>query len=366
MSVNLEDMSVDELKAYIVEQEGKEKIADKIQHAFKLLLNSVYGAMGTPYFRMYNMHIAEGITLSGQAAVSQSYSMFNDYLNKKLKSSHDYIVASDTDSAYVDLSRFVNAIIPTDTPHTKKVDAVVKLCDEHFAGMLESTFDEFAEATNAWSNSIDMKREAVATACFVAKKNYVMNVYDNEGTRYASPKQKITGLEAIKSSTPEFLRGKLKEGYHYVFGSTETELQAYVTRTKAEYMALPISKIAGTISVNEIDKFEDGSGGYVSGTPGHVRGAISYNTAIKKMGLGNKYELIRPGDKVKIVPLKLPNPLHATSLCFLSTFPHEIINEKYINRDDNYDKYFVKPITRVIAIAKWKHEYTPSLSELFG
>ena len=37
--------------------------------AIKILLNSLYGALGNKYFRYFDMRMAEGITLSGQLSV---------------------------------------------------------------------------------------------------------------------------------------------------------------------------------------------------------------------------------------------------------------------------------------------------------
>jgi DNA polymerase elongation subunit (family B) len=69
------------------------------QMARKVQLNSLYGAIGTPYFRYYKLANAEAITLSGQVAIRWIENKVNQYLNKVLKTSEvDYVIASDTDS----------------------------------------------------------------------------------------------------------------------------------------------------------------------------------------------------------------------------------------------------------------------------
>lgn len=365
MQQDLTKMSNSELLEYLDLCKTEAHLADKKQHSLKVLMNSLYGALGTPYFRMYDVHMAEGITLSGQAVVAESYKMFNNYLNTKLGTNSDYVVASDTDSCYIDLSAFVKSVVPADLPHEKKVDAVCKICDQHFSKMLNATFATFAERTNAWRNAIDMKRESVASSCFVAKKNYVMNVYDNEGTRYAVPKQKITGLEAIKAATPEFFREKLKDGYSFVFGKTEAEVQKFVLDVYSEYMNLPVDRIAGTTTVNDIQKFQDGEG-YLPGTPSHVRASIAYNNLVDRSGQAGALSKIRSGDKVKIVPLKKQNPIRENFFCYPEAFPTTLMNEKFIDREGNYQKYFVAPFKRVLDVVKWKHESVPSLDDLFG
>jgi len=364
VSKNLTELSDIELSAYLTECNNNVSKFDKSQHSVKILLNSLYGALGSPFFRMYDKAQAEGITLSGQAVVTQSYIVFNDYLNTMLKTNTDYAVASDTDSVYVNLTPLVDALFPKDTSHDQLVDGIVGLCDGHFSDMLAARFAEYAIETNAYTNAIDMKREAVATACFVAKKNYVMRVYDNEGTRYATPKLKITGLEAIKSSTPKFFQDKLKAGYSFVFDKTESDVHSFVDSVYKEYAARPIESIAATISVTELEKYIEGDG-FKSGTPGHVKAAVTYNNCIESHNLGNKYHKIRAGDKIKIISLKMPNPLKQKYFAYLDKFPHEFIPEKYIDRDSNYEKYFVTPLNRVLGTVKWNHEYTSSLEDFF-
>nr|BCU99765.1 MAG: hypothetical protein CM15mV30_0580 [uncultured marine virus] len=46
---------------------------------------------------------------------------------------------------------------------------------------------------------------------WTAKKRYILNVHNSEGVQYAEPKLKIMGLEVVKSSTPGYVRTKLKE-----------------------------------------------------------------------------------------------------------------------------------------------------------
>lgn len=349
----------------------KEHFYDKTQHAIKILMNSMYGAMGTQYFRLYNVHIAEGITLTGQATVTQSFKLFNDYMNGVLKTDTDYIVASDTDSCMIDMTAFVNKVIPKDDTFEMRLNKIQAITDGHFADMLEKTFDEFALHTNAWENSIVMDREGITSALFIAKKNYVMKVYDKEGTRFATPQYKITGLEAIKSSTPAYFRDKLKDGYTYVFDKLESDVHKFVTSVHDEYMNLAVEEIAGTTSVTELVKYMDGNGGFISGTPAHVRGAIAYNKMIDDFGLGGKYTKIRPGDKIKIAPLVKQNPValmftgDVKFFCYVDKYPYEMLDDKYIDRYGNYEKYFVVPFQRALSVINWKAISEPSLSDFF-
>lgn len=103
---DIDTMTKEELEEYIKIAEEQEHKFDKKQHAVKILLNSLYGALGTPYFRFFNIHCAEAITLTGQATTAQSFKLFNDFLNGILGTDKDYAIASDTDST--DFSTLIN------------------------------------------------------------------------------------------------------------------------------------------------------------------------------------------------------------------------------------------------------------------
>ena len=82
---------------------------------------------------------------------------------------------------------------------------------------------DLSKYTNAYKNAMVMKREVVSNkAIWVAKKRYMMNVLDEEGVRLAKPKMKIMGIEAVKSSTPQVCRGKIKEAINLIMNKDES------------------------------------------------------------------------------------------------------------------------------------------------
>lgn len=79
----------------------KEEIAllDSSQHAYKILANSGYGAIGNKTFRYYLEDIAEGITSTGQLAIKFIAKSINDMLNKEFQTTgFEYVIYIDTDS----------------------------------------------------------------------------------------------------------------------------------------------------------------------------------------------------------------------------------------------------------------------------
>ena len=84
---------------------------NNIQMAKKISLNSAYGAIGNQYFRYYKLENAEAITLSGQVSIRWIENRMNSYLNKILKTEDvDYVIASDTDSIYLNLGDLVDRV----------------------------------------------------------------------------------------------------------------------------------------------------------------------------------------------------------------------------------------------------------------
>ena len=77
---------------------------NNIQMARKIQLNSAYGAIGNQYFRYYKLANAEAITLSGQVSIRWIENKMNQKINQILKTEDvDYVIASDTDSIYLNL-----------------------------------------------------------------------------------------------------------------------------------------------------------------------------------------------------------------------------------------------------------------------
>ena len=57
------------------------------------------------------------------------------------------------------------------------------------------------QITNAYENRMVMEREVIADrGIWVAKKRYILNVHNNEGVQYKTPKLKMMGIEFLQSS----------------------------------------------------------------------------------------------------------------------------------------------------------------------
>ena len=176
---------------------------------FKIQLNSAYGAIGNEHFRYYKLEIAEAITLSGQLSIRWIEKKMNAYLNKVLKTQDvDYVIASDTDSMYLNLGPLVQSVYKgREKTNELVVTFLDKVASMELEKFIESSYQELADYLHAYDQKMKMKRENIAERGFwTAKKRYVLNVWDSEGVRYAKPKMKICGMETARSSTPAYFR----------------------------------------------------------------------------------------------------------------------------------------------------------------
>jgi len=196
---------------------------NNIQMARKIQLNSAYGAIGNEYFRYYKLENAEAITLSGQVSIRWIEDRMNNYLNKILKTENeDYVIAVDTDSIYLHLGPLVEVIYKEREKTTEGVVGFLnKICEMEFEKYISSSYEALANYVNAYEQKMFMKRENIADrGIWTAKKRYILNVWDSEGVRYAEPKLKMMGIEAVKSSTPAPCRTMIKDVLKLIMTNT--------------------------------------------------------------------------------------------------------------------------------------------------
>jgi len=340
---------------------------NNIQMAKKISLNSAYGAIGNQYFRYYKLANAEAITLSGQVSIRWIENRMNNYLNKILKTEgEDYVIASDTDSIYLNLGPLVEVIYKgREKTNESIVSFLNKICEMEFEKYITSSYETLAKYVNAYDQKMFMKRENIADrGIWTAKKRYILNVWDSEGVRYEEPNLKMMGIEAVKSSTPAPCRTMIKDGLKIMMNGTEEEVIDYIDDCRAKFKTLPPEDIAFPRTASNVQKYKASSTIYAKGTPIHIRGALLFNHYVKQKKLDNKYSLIGNGEKVKFLYLKKPNVIQENVISFIQDFPTEIGLDKYIDYDLQFEKSFVEPLKAILDAIGWNVEKTVNL-ELF-
>ena len=340
---------------------------NNLQLAKKVSLNSAYGALGSQYFRFYDLRQALAVTMAGQLSIRWIEDKLNNYLNKLLKTDIDYVIASDTDSIYLKLEPLVLSVFPKERETNKVIAFMDKVCEDKIQPFIDKSYSDLASYVHAYAQKMQMKREALANKGFwTAKKRYVLNVYNNEGVAYEEPEMKVMGLEVVKSSTPQVIRDKMKETIKLIINTDENTVQNFIAEFKEEFKTFPVEDISFPRGVNGIKEYSDSVTLYRKGTPIHVKGAIIYNEMLKKKELTKKYPLIQDGEKLKFTYLKQPNPVKDIVISYPTRLPKEFDIQEFIDYDMQFEKAFVEPIKVILDCIGWKTEKVNSLEDFFA
>ena len=345
---------------------------DNAQAVRKTQLNSAYGVTGTQYFRFYNTQMAEAITLSGQMTIQWIAKQLNEYLNKVADTKNvDYIIASDTDSMYINVDNIVKKYCK-ETDKRKIANFVNDMSKNAIEPFIDSNLKKLATQLNVNENRILMAREVIADrGIWTAKKRYALNVWDSKGIRYDKAKQKIVGMETNRSSTPEIVRTELKKCLNIILTGTESELKREIKEFKQYFMTAELEKIAFPRSANNMEKYADSRTIYIKKTPIATKAALLYNHYIKEFNIDHKYMRIQEGEKIKFLLLKEENPFSGfekndSVMGFIRTVPKEFDIEKYVDRKMQFEKAFIDPINTIMQKVGWKFEETNTIEDLFS
>ena len=333
------------------------------QMAIKILMNSLYGALGNQHFKYFDLRMAEGVTLTGQMVIQWAEKAINKEMNQIMKSSGtDYVIAIDTDSLYINFGPMIKQLAPKDP-----VKFLDKICKEHFEPVLKKAYDDLFQKMNCHQPRMEMSREVIADrGIWTAKKRYILNVHNSEGVQYDEPKLKIMGIEAIKSSTPEIVRGKFKEAFRIIISETEKDTQNFIQTFKKDFKSLPPEAVAFPRSVSNITDWRDRKTIYKKGSPIHVRGSLLYNKYLKDYKCTNRYELIENGSRIKFCYLRMPNTIKENVIAFPDVVPKEFGLERYIDYEKQFEKTFIDPLKLILDAIGWTVEEQQTLEDFFG
>ena len=359
------EVATDPKKKY----ELKNKIAryDNLQLAKKVSLNSAYGALGSQYFRFYDLRMALGVTTAGQLSIRWIEHKINQYMNGLLKTNDDYVIASDTDSIYLKLGPLVDKMYKDTTDVNKVIAFMDKVCEDKIQPFIDKSYQELATYVHAYDQKMQMKREGLSNkGIWTAKKRYILNVYNNEGVQYKEPQMKVMGLEMVKSSTPSAIREKMRQSIKLMINGTEDDIHTFIDEFRKAFKAMPPEEVSFPRGMNGLKEYSDAATLYKKGTPIHVKGAILYNAKLKQLKLDKKYPLIQEGEKIKFSYLKQPNPMKDMVISYPNRLPPEFGLQEYIDYDLQFEKAFLEPIKVILDQIGWSTEKRNSLESFFG
>jgi DNA polymerase elongation subunit (family B) len=270
-------------------------------------------------------------------------------------------------SMYINMAPLIERTFGTiDITRKQGEEFLDKVCREKLEPIISNGYEKLAETMGAYRNAMSMKREKITDkTIFLAKKRYIMNVLNSEGVHYENPKISVTGVESVRSSTPEICRNKLKEAFNIVMTKTEDDVQAFILEFKKLFFTLPAEEVAKISGTDDLEKYMSGDS-YTKGCPMHVRGCIVYNNHIKKLGLDKKFNPIQSGDKIKFIYMKTPNPIRENIISFPDVLPKEMGLSSFIDYETQFDKVFLSPLQTILDALGWSSEKVDTLEGFFS
>jgi DNA polymerase elongation subunit (family B) len=306
------------------------------QLALKILLNSAYGAMASPFFRYFSVEMAKAITLSGQLAIKWISDRVNREIVQKFKLKKDIFVYGDTDSAYICLDFVANKL---NCSTKEKVNAINKFSKQIMEPCIDKHYEELKVYMNANYQKMIMKQEKISEKFLITgKKRYAALVWDDEGYRYDEPELKVTGIEIVRSSTPKAVKPFLRTAILELMTNTD-KFNDYIKTVKGEFDKLSPEEIAFPRSVNDVTKYKDDNNIVKSGCPIGVRAALIYNKFIKDNSID--VPEVSDGEKIKFFYALTPNIFYNQNVFgFVNKIPNKDQISKYVDYSTQFDKVF--------------------------
>ena len=318
----------------------------------KVVLNSLYGVLGLPVFRFYDLDNAEATTLTGQELIKFTKKIGNHFYNKELGDSEDYCIYIDTDSVFYSALPLVKKRFPTmdfesETLMSKRI---LDVADE-MQGFLNKSYDYFAKNfLNLDKHRFEIKQELIAkSGLFIVKKRYGMKIINDNGVKVN--KLHVKGLDLVRSNFPKAMGKLLKDVLEDILATVpKDKIDDRIINFKESMKLVDFDKIAMPTGVKNLKKYSAGRNGnftqFAKGAPAHVKAAITYNDLLDHFGVGGKYEKISNSEKIKWVYLK-QNELGLNS-CGYKGYedPQQIVD--FMKKNIDYKKMYAQMLEKKI------------------
>jgi len=342
--------------------EDKHGYFNRRQHIQKIVLNSMYGVLGLPVFRFYDLDNAEATTLTGQTLIKFTRKLVNHFYNKELGTEKDYCIYIDTDSVFYSAVPLIEHRFKEDMSDVMMTQRISDIATE-VQEFLNETYDYFASRfCNLDKHRFEIKQEIVAkSGLFIVKKRYGMKVISDNGRLVNTTL--VKGLDTVRSNFAPLFRQLLKDVLEDILGDVpKDKIDHRITRFRKNMKLNQLDEISSPTGVKGIWKYLRKDNEYSStsilekpkdrqifslfhkGTPVHVKAAIAYNDLVRYFKQDNKYGFINNGDKIRWVYLKT-NPLGLKVVAYKGhEDPPEIMN--YIDEHINHDKIYEQAMTK--------------------
>lgn len=304
------------------------------------MLNSLYGVLGLPAFRFYDIDNAEAVTLTGQTVIKTTEMIANKYYIDNIGKQSDYNVYTDTDSVFYEAAPLVKARNPninvdSDEEMIPAILSVAKEVQDH----LNISYDFMSKRLfNVDEHRFDIKQETIAKSGFwVSKKRYAQWII-NDNTINCD-KLDVKGLDVKRSSFPTYFKEVMSTVLMDILKDTDKDvIDDKIINFKDDMPNQNFVDIAKNSAVKDMTTYHDKNselGQFKKGTPAHVKAALSYNKLLEHFKCPYKYEPMKDGDKIKWAYLK-NNPMGLESVALTGyNDPPQVLDlvKRYIDYD---------------------------------
>jgi|TARA_R110000822_G_scaffold73252_14_gene176113 DNA polymerase elongation subunit (family B) len=336
----------------------------KRQLVQKILLNSLYGVLGLPAFRFYDVDNATAVTTTGQTVIKSTADMANIKYNKELGTPNaDSNIYIDTDSVFFSAVPLLDHRIPNWKSDEQDVIAgYVNDIASEMQDYLNNFYDILSKKVfNIDKHRFEIKKEFVSKAgIWIAKKRYAQWIISDNGI--PCDRLDVKGLDVVRSSYPAAFRKFMGEILIEILrGDTETQITDKVYNFKKDLVNMDVVKIAKAGAVKNLSKYmpkkkqQTAMFQFPLGCPAHVKASIAYNQLLIHFGLQNQFAPLKDGDKIKWVYLKQnPFGLDAVGLNGYSD-PKEIMDlvTTYIDYDKIFERELLKKLEDFYGALNW-------------
>ena len=239
--------------------------------------------------------------------------------------------------------------------------------EKFFAPMFKTDLDAFTKSFNVDKNILNFKQEKIISQMFiVAQKKYATEVVEKEGKVYKEPEIHVTGIEVVKSDTPEFCSPKIKESLRLLFESMNKDVMLdYIRKVKEEFMKQPVDMIATPKTVNDYDEYirirgEIDMVEYAKNKkipkaplhcPQHVKAAMNFNYMVERFGWPEAP--VSDNTKVKYIYVKENNILKTNVIAFTGDWNSALAENFEIDYELQFYKKFVRVVERFFETLGW-------------
>lgn len=344
--------------ARVAEMRKKAEFLNLRQYLMKIQLNSVYGALCSKYFVLFDIDIGASITNVGRTMIKTAQRFLDDYASKFCSYSVETQTYGDTDSRYFTINQLLikagqQFILSTGEINPWVLDLAKKIEDY----VNERTTKTLKEKYGCKNPVLTFKTETIAPAgIWSAKKRYVVHCRMDEGI--PCDELHYTGIDIKRSTCPKRIRPFLANVVETMLRTQDRQKTMEVlNRTYDEYRKLPFEDKVVSMGCSNVSEYtargQSSPNSIMLGTPRQIVCAIRWNNMIKADGLMGQFSPIHDNEKISLYYCK-DNGDGITSFGYKDKIP-DIYRERYVfDEETMYKKTVLSCLDKLFEAVGWE------------